>query len=83
MINWNKGLTPTQQEALDAMLAEEAKIPIETMVFNNGDIARTVTGRYIGKNKLVQERDSGYTHYIETEDGLVSLSAFSWKLSKD
>lgn len=83
MINWAKGLTKDQEVLLEKMLKEEEKIPVETYTFVSGSEEKVLTGRLLPKNKLVRERDSGYTYYIETEDGLVTLSAFHWSFKKE
>lgn len=82
MINWLKGLEPWQEERLKKLLEEESKIPIMTHTFKSNNKELVITGRLLPKNRLVQERDIGYMHFVETEDKLETFSAFNWKLEK-
>jgi len=84
MVNWTKGLSDWQLEKLNELLAEEKKIPTKTYEILNkeGGIVETLTGRCLPKNKLVRGRDSGYTIYIDTKEGLRSFSAFSFNLKE-
>lgn len=80
MINWKNGLSEDQQKLLRKMLSEEREIPIETHVLESNDSTIVLTGRLLPQNKLIPERNSGYSIYIETQDGLRRFSAFHWKL---
>ncbi len=82
MINWEIGLNEHQKEVLQTLLKEESKIQVQEHVFSKNNIGVIIVGKLLPKNKLVQERESGYTHYIQTADKLECLSAFSYKLIK-
>jgi hypothetical protein len=78
MINWTVGLSDRQKEILAVSLEEEKHIPIMKHKFENNGKIKELTGKRLFKNKLIRGRDSGYTHYIQTQDKLESLSAFNW-----
>jgi len=78
MINWAMGLSDRQKEILTDSLKEEEKIPIMKHRFENNGKIKELIGKRLFKNKLIRERDSGYTHYIQTNDKLEILSAFNW-----
>ncbi len=82
MIDWTKGLNSTQRQLLKTSFEEESKIPIleHTFTHRGNEKDKVLTDRLLPKNSLVPDRDSGYTYYIDTAEGLVRLSAFSWTI---
>ena len=72
-------LTERQQETLNRLLAEESKIPVERHVFSIYGDEIALVGRMLPRNKLVAGRESGYMNYIETNEGLITLSAFTYE----
>ena len=81
MINWNKGLRPEQELLLEQLLEQESLIQPSYHKFisdNYPDL--TIFGRLLPRNKLIKERDSGYTYYVEAEGILHRFSAFKYKL---
>ena len=48
------------------------------IIMRSGDKEEELFGKFISQDKSIPGRSGGYTHYIETEDGVKSYSAFQW-----
>lgn len=82
MINWDKGLSEEQQVLLNKLLEEESKIEPKWYSITCGEEECIKFGKWLPKNKLVRERDSGYTYYLEVDGILYKYSAFSYKIKE-
>lgn len=80
MINWEKGLTEAQKELLTKLLNEEKNIPFKYYLIIYGNNTRKVFGRLLPKNKLIRERESGYTYYLEIDNKVQPFSTFEYTI---
>ena len=85
MIDWSKGLTIEQEQLLAELLEQEKLIEPKYWLIkhkNNLEEPRLIFGRLLPKNKLIPERDSGYTYYIEYAGKVYKFSAFHYNISE-
>lgn len=82
MINWEKGLTEAQEELLTRLLKEESNIPLKWYLITDGKNTRKEFGRLLPKNKLIKERESGYTYYLEINNKVEKFSAFKYTITE-
>ena len=82
MIDWNKGLTEAQEELLVKLLKEESKIPLSWYYITDGKNIRKEFGRLLPRNKLIRERESGYTYYLEINNKIYNFCAFKYTINK-
>ena len=82
MINWDKGLSEEQQLLLNKLLEEESKIEPKWYSITCGEEEYIKFGKRLPRNKLIRERDSGYTYYLEVEGLLYKYSAFRYKIKE-
>ena len=82
MINWDKGLSEEQQLLLNKLLEEESKIEPKWYSITCGEEEYIKFGKRLPRNKLIRERDSGYTYYLEVNGLLYKYSAFRYKIKE-
>ena len=86
MIDWIEGLTEEQEQKLAESLEQEKLI--EPKYYNiipkwgKGQKLFTIFGRLLPQNKLIPERDCGYTIYIECGEKLYKYSTFQYRVEK-
>lgn len=80
MINWQIGLSDNQKQLLEEQLKEEALIEPKYHKFIYRDEEIEIFGKLLPRNKLIREREYGYTYYIEENGVLKTYSAFHYKL---
>lgn len=82
MINWTKGLTEEQEQLLQKLLDEESLIPVKKYLLKSKSRDIEVVGKLLPRNKLVQDREYGYTIYIEEDNVLRKFSAFNYTITE-